>query len=150
MQTKSEMLLNLKMSEYSPEKCKKLIEWMGKGKSFNSFAGKIDVTVSTLKTWLEVHEEFKIAKELGDAKSLEFWEENLMSVATGEAQIDEDGNKKPFGHWESKKFKLINSHPDDYKDKVDVKHTGDVIFQVETGVPRLEPSKKIESIEVKP
>ena len=53
---------------------KELIEHMGKGFSFESFAGKIDVARSTLYNWLESQPSFMDAKNTAFEKSRLFWE----------------------------------------------------------------------------
>lgn len=47
---------------------------MAKGFSFNSFAAKLDCGVSHLYQLLDDHQEFAEAKQIGEAKSIEFWE----------------------------------------------------------------------------
>ncbi len=145
MLTKSEMILNLYLSKYDPKYCQQLIEHMSKGKSFDSFAGKIRVTLATIKAWKEKHEEFAEAFEIGDAQSLLFWEEDLHAKATG----IENGEHKGQGHWEAKQFKMTNAHPEHFKVKNDGKQIGNLTFVIESGVPRNE-SEKTKTIEIKP
>jgi hypothetical protein len=47
---------------------------MAKGLSFESFAGRIGVSRRVLYDWLDAHEEFLHAKEIGAEKSLLRWE----------------------------------------------------------------------------
>lgn len=59
---------------YKQEYCKKLIDHMAKGYSFESFGGLTGHGKQTLYRWLDEHQEFRDAKELGENKSRIFWE----------------------------------------------------------------------------
>lgn len=59
---------------YKPEYCKKVIDHMAKGLSFESFAGTIDTNRDTLYQWTKVHPDFSDAHKTGVDKSLLHWE----------------------------------------------------------------------------
>lgn len=61
-------------SKYKPEYCHLLIEHMAKGFSFESFAGLVEVQISTIYNWLELEKDFSEAKNLAFDKSRLFWE----------------------------------------------------------------------------
>jgi hypothetical protein len=54
------------LSKYKPEFCEKLISHMARGYSFHSFGGVVRVSRPTLDNWLNVHPEFKEAKQVGE------------------------------------------------------------------------------------
>lgn len=70
---------------YRPEYDDMLVEHMRLGRSFETFGAKVDVGRSTLYGWLKVEKSFSDAKERGELKSLDHFEEFGMSqlVATG-------------------------------------------------------------------
>lgn len=61
-------------TSYKREYCDLLIKHMAKGLSFESFAGRVGVSRRVLYDWLDSHEEFLHAKEIGIEKSLLKWE----------------------------------------------------------------------------
>lgn len=61
-------------SKYEPKFCDMLVEHMGKGYSFESFAGHLLVTRATLYTWLEAHPDFSDAKHKGMEANRLKWE----------------------------------------------------------------------------
>ncbi len=60
--------------KYDAAFCEQLVEHMGQGLSFVSFAGKINVAASTINDWISRYPEFGDAKAKGEVKCLEFWE----------------------------------------------------------------------------
>ena len=69
-------------SKYKPEYCDMLIEHMGSGFSFRSFAGVIKCGIRTMYDWCDKHPEFKEAKEIAQASCHLYYERlgNDMSV----------------------------------------------------------------------
>lgn len=61
-------------SKYKPEFCQGLIEHMGQGFSFESFAAVIEVNRDTLYAWEKEYLEFSDAKSIAFDKNLMFWE----------------------------------------------------------------------------
>lgn len=70
-------------SKYDPSFCKKLIEHMSKGFSYTSFAGIIDVNVTTLDRWCNDFPEFAEAKTIGESKNLLYWEQKGIEGTEG-------------------------------------------------------------------
>jgi hypothetical protein len=70
-------------TKYKKAYCKKLIEWMGKGLSFESFAGDIGVNRDTIYEWAKVYPEFSDAKGIGSAKSQALWEKMGIAGSSG-------------------------------------------------------------------
>ena len=52
-------------TKYKPEYCQQVIDHMTRGLSFESFAGFLGVTKSTIYNWLEEHKDFLDSKEIG-------------------------------------------------------------------------------------
>lgn len=71
-------------TDYRPEYCELLVEHMTVGKSFESFAGKINSTFKTLYTWLKKHPDFLQAKEMGESKGLTLLEDMGLAGASGQ------------------------------------------------------------------
>lgn len=61
-------------TKYDPLYCEALIEHMGKGLSYEAFAGSIQVSKKTLYSWEKEFPEFLNAKEIGIEKSRLWWE----------------------------------------------------------------------------
>lgn len=61
-----------------------LIDHMAKGKSFESFAATAKVGRRTLFDWLEVHTEWKEAKEQAEMAALDFFETRLIAGISGQ------------------------------------------------------------------
>lgn len=70
-------------SKYRPEFCKQLIKHMASGKSFESFGSVAEVGRRTLYEWLDDHPEWKEAKEAGEMKAQDFYENRLASLVSG-------------------------------------------------------------------
>lgn len=62
-------------TDYKPEYCEMLIEHMSEGYSFKSFGGIVSVVEDTLNEWVKVHKEFSVSKNIGNLKSMVFWEQ---------------------------------------------------------------------------
>lgn len=71
-------------SEYKPQYCEEVLEWMRQGYSVSGFAGKVSVSRQTVYNWADQHPEFLDA--LNDAKALSaaWWEDRARAVAMGE------------------------------------------------------------------
>ena len=110
---------------YNRKFCQKLLNYMKTGKSFNSFAGSIGVSPTTASKWCDEHEEFREAREIGNAINMGTWEDMAVDQAKGETK----------GNSSTTSFMMKNLHPEDYKDKQIIENEGNVVFQIETGVP---------------
>lgn len=73
-------------SKYDPKYCEMLIEHMGEGYSFDSFAGGIGVSIKTLYNWKDLHDKFLHAQREGQSKSLKKFEEIAMGQMSGKIQ----------------------------------------------------------------
>ncbi len=56
-------------TEYKPEFCQMLIDWMAEGKTIKDFAKHLKVTKETVSRWGRIHPEFLEAKDMGHYKS---------------------------------------------------------------------------------
>lgn len=68
---------------YKPEYCEMLKKHMEQGLSFESFGAKIGKGRTTLYEWVEEHQDFRDAKQTGEALAMEFFEKNLILKLTG-------------------------------------------------------------------
>jgi hypothetical protein len=75
--------VNRRHEKYKPEFCEMLVAHMEQGFSFDSFPAKIDIARSTMYKWFDEIPEFQNARELGEAKSMQFYETLLRTKATG-------------------------------------------------------------------
>lgn len=57
-------------TKYNPEYCDMLVEHMGEGLSFESFAGRVGVWKEAIYNWVEKYPEFSNAKKRGQAANL--------------------------------------------------------------------------------
>lgn len=62
-------------TDYKPEYCEAVVEFMAKGYSIEAFAGFIGVTKQTIYNWKESFPEFLDAVQLGTAKCQYWWEQ---------------------------------------------------------------------------
>ena len=70
-------------TKYKPEYCQMLIEHMGQGMSFRSFAGTVSVGYQTCYDWVNKYPEFKEAKQIAQSKCEEFYNRLGIDMATG-------------------------------------------------------------------
>jgi len=82
-------------SKYKEEYCDMLIDHMGKGLSYESFAGLLSICRDTLYEWESKHEVFSYSKKVGKEKSLLFWEQQGIDglYATSIIETSTDGTK---------------------------------------------------------
>jgi hypothetical protein len=113
-------------SEYKPDYCQQIVDYMSQGYSVGSFGAHIGVTKTTIYEWFNVHPEFEEAHELGKQMAMKFFETMLMSSMTGTIpkQLADKGSKKiditavifalktRFHQDYSEKTKLEHSSPD--------------------------------------
>ena len=71
-------------TKYKPEYCEKLIEHMSQGLSFESFAGEVNVSRSTIYLWADEHPDFSDAKSIGASKCENLWEKVLVKTTLGQ------------------------------------------------------------------
>lgn len=70
-------------TKYREEYCEQIIEHMGTGLSFESFAGEIGVSFETLYEWCRRHEKFSEAKKIGLAANLRYMERISRQATLG-------------------------------------------------------------------
>jgi hypothetical protein len=68
-------------TDYRPEYCEQVVEFMRAGFSLTAFAGHVDVARSTINVWMEAHPEFSEAVSRAKAARLLHWEEAAIRVA---------------------------------------------------------------------
>lgn len=70
-------------TKYKKEFCELLVQHMGEGMSFESFAGhpKVRVARSKIYDWREKHQEFRDAYEKGEAASAHYLEKAALTGA---------------------------------------------------------------------
>jgi len=86
-------------SDYQKKYCQMLIEHMGQGYSFASFAGKIKCNIDSLYEWKKKYPDFSEAHTLGLSANLLFWEGNGIYISVK--------NKGNFSAW---RYNMANRH----------------------------------------
>lgn len=84
-------------SKYKPEYCQMLIDHMGSGLSYESFAAVIKVNRDTLYAWEKEYPDFSDAKKEAFDQNLLFWEKLGIDHVLNEAheeESEEDGTYK--------------------------------------------------------
>ena len=111
--------------------CHDLINHMGQGFSYDSFAAKAGTTTSTMKNWEKQIPQWAEAKAEGNARRLLFWEKVAMGHCVGAIKANPAALI----------FSLKNAFPDQYKDKqeLDVKGYSNTVRLVSTGIERNTP-----------
>lgn len=115
-------------SSFKPEYSQMLIDHMKEGYNFESFAAKLNYqSVGGLYRWIDLHDEFREAKRVGEAMSLLWWLRLARAGATGQiknfnATVWIFTMKNMFG-WRDK-----------HDIKTENKEVREVIHQVEIGM----------------
>ncbi len=110
-------------TKFDPSYCDEMIEDGKLGYSLTAFAGKIGVARSTINQWGEDHPEFSEAIKRHAAARTRFLEGGLLSSESG-SQVT------------SRIFALKNAAPEEWREKQEVAHSGEITFTIATGVPR--------------
>lgn len=100
-------------TKYQATYCNEVIETMGTGLSLTAFAGHIGVARSTINVWMGEHPEFSEAVKIGTAKRVAYLERRLL-----------DGEIGP--RVTSHIFALKNADPEEWRDKREVEHSGEM------------------------
>lgn len=114
------------MVNYDPNYANMLVEHRAGGKSITSFAAHLCVSINILKRWAKESEDFKLAMEVADTMAMAAWEDIAMEQAQGVHK----------GNASTLMFMLKNQFGDEYKDKQEVEHSGNVVFKIDTGIKR--------------
>lgn len=116
-------MVNGRPTKYKRKYCEMLIEHMGKGYDFQSFAGKLLVNRDTLYRWVDNYKEFSDAKEIGQALNLYKLQQIGLAGMTGKIQINQ------------RLFSLFMKNIHGWKDKVDITSDNDPIETVHYYLP---------------
>jgi len=103
-------------TKYKPEYCDRLIEWMSKGMSFETFGHEVGVVKDTLYGWVREYPEFSDAKKRAFLAAQVFWEK--MAIDHMVSPNGEDGFTFNTSSWI---FNMKNRFK--WRDRVE--HTGD-------------------------
>lgn len=82
-------------TEYKPELCEDLIEFMSTGMDFKAYAGHLGVGRQTLYDWCERHPAFAEAKEIARAKQYT----TLFRQAIEHITFSKDSSRLDFQTW---------------------------------------------------
>lgn len=104
-------------SSYDPAYCAQVIAAGERGLSLKAFAGQIRVARSTINEWIGAHSEFAEAVEVYKAVVALAWEERQLLAITEGA---------PKGASTLIIFGLKNMASDEWRDKREVEHSGEV------------------------
>lgn len=115
------------VTKYMDEFPALLIEFMIQEKgTLTAFCALVGCSISTMNNWMERHVELKEAYEV--AKGYRSWSyEKLLHDCAG-------GTIK--GNFSAIKFGLMNYNGDDFKEKQEIEHTGNVTFSIDSGIAR--------------
>jgi DNA-binding XRE family transcriptional regulator len=102
---------------YDPSYCDAAVEFMAQGYSKTAFAGSIGVCRDTLTEWEKHHPEFSVAIKRGQAGRTFQLEKDLLIARDGPTVT-------------SRIFALKNAAPDEWKDKVETQHSGEMGVRV--------------------
>lgn len=113
-------------SIYDPAYCEQAIAVLADGFSMTALAGEIGVARSTVYEWVEHHQDFSDAIKIGQAKAVLWWEKANRNLAiTGE------------GNATACIFGLKNRAADEWRDKIETQHSGELaISKLETVIVR--------------
>ena len=109
---------------YKQEYCEMLKEHMGKGFSFESFAGLIGTDRSTIYEWLTSQKDFSDAKKQAFELSRLFWEQQGLIGLYDENFGNGAGSRKLNATVYI--FNMKNRFPDEWREKTEVKHDGEI------------------------
>jgi hypothetical protein len=104
-------------TKYKPEYCEKAVEIMSEGYSIAGLAGKLRIDTDTIYEWAKVHPEFSDALKRARRAAACWWEDRARAVAAGEA-----------GSAPMVIFALKNRVSDEWRDKHEVEHSGEMVL----------------------
>lgn len=104
-------------TKYDPAHCEAVVAHMVDGASLTSFAAEIDVARSTINEWMENHPEFSEAVKRAKAKCAAWWEKQNRALTTGGS-----------GNATSCIFGLKNMAAEDWREKVETQHSGNMTY----------------------
>lgn len=104
-------------SLYRDEYCDEIVAYCATGRSLTAFAGKIGVSRQSISEWAKEHPQFSVAVQCAKAACAAWWEERACKVA------DEGG---PGGQATMVIFGLKNHAPDDFRERQEIQHSGEL------------------------
>ena len=104
-------------TKYRPEMCDKVIKAGKAGKSITAMANACGVHRETIYAWMETHPAFSDAINLARQYALEWWETSGQGQTRGRY---EGANAT------SMIFMMKNQFPDDYRDRREIDHSGEL------------------------
>jgi transposase len=105
-------------TDYRAAYCADVVECLSEGYSISGFAGLIGVSRQSIYQWAQDHPAFSDALNIAKAKSAKFWEDRHIAIAKGAE-----------GNVTATIFALKNRVADDWREKVEVAHTGSVAVE---------------------
>jgi len=113
---------------YKNEYDQKLIDHLAAGYSFQSFSGTVGVCRKTIYNWLDEHESFRQAKEIGLSKTLHLFESVLMDkmLGTGETIVN-----PRLADTASLLFALKTRFKDIYSERVESVQSGEIKINID-------------------
>ena len=112
--------------KYIPEYNDICFDHFKNGGTLSSLPAKIPVRLQTLYRWMKDHEEFANAKERGMAEELTLLESCIRSSALGLAIPTLEKMGSTGINPESVKFLMTKKHRNEYSDKTQIEHSGQV------------------------
>lgn len=114
---------------YSDSMLKALFTHMSKGKSYESFGGRLGITAAKKLQWEKNIMEWRLTKEFGEAACREFWEDLGIDLANG----DKIGNASVYNTTMQALFR------ESYGKQSEVRHEhnvgGNVTLKIEAHAP---------------
>ena len=110
-------------TKYKPEYCDTVIQLAEDGLSFTELAVELGVARATLYNWREENPEFLDALEKAREKSMSWYSKTFRGQHLPK---DKDGNTMPPANIAGVIFQAKNQFPDDYKDRRDINHEGEL------------------------
>lgn len=105
-------------TDYDPAYCDEAETFLADGYSVAALAGHLRVAKSTVYEWIDRHPEFSDAVKRGQAGAVYWWEKANRNLAmTGE------------GNATACVFGLKNRASDEWRDKVETEHSGNVSIE---------------------
>ncbi len=104
-------------SLYDPAYCEQIVEFCADGSSISSFAASLGVSRQTITEWGNVHPEFSASVKAAKARVAAWYDKTARKIAA-----DGGGNATICI------FGLKNFDDEDFRDKVETEHSGNVGF----------------------
>lgn len=112
-------------SKYVPEMCELVIEYGKQGMGMAEMAAELGISRNTLHKWIKQKPVFGDAIKEARDRSQAWWEAKGRRATFA----SKDFNATSYI------FQMKNRFPDDWRDKQNVEHGGELNMVIETGVP---------------